>query len=206
VGGFRINNIRIIEREVVNKGFFKNKKMVLFPNHKGTNQDGEIEYTDIIKFGRDEEEGRKIKGVISNMILEGLKQEGRTIKISKETEFEIDKEFVSAYITPTPNSEKILGVGTIYYGGLLSVRPVYLKEAINIETNEKFNMVNFEARLDKEGKYKEVIYPNQEGLRNKCIEEAMESFNNITQNMIDDKVSEHKDIKEGNIDEEDIER
>ena len=168
-GGFRINNIRVIEKDVLREGELTTKKYVLFPQHKVEKQNGENEYIDIITFGQNEEEGKKIKRVISNMIVKALDDKDKTSKIAKETNFEIEDDLVKAYINPTSNSEKVLGVGVIYYGGLISIKPIFLKEAINSETNEKFNAINFESRADKEGKY-------NEGLRKKCIEVAMESL------------------------------
>lgn len=176
IGGFRINNIRVVEKENIKNGNLITRNVVLFPQHKSVNKDGENEYKDIISFGKDEEQGKKLRNVISNMIIKGLEGEDRTTKISKETDFEIDKDFVSAYINPTPNSEKILGVGSVYYGGVIGIKPVYLKEAVNSETKETFNIVNFETRVDKDSNYKEVVYPMQEGLRKKCINEAMKSL------------------------------
>lgn len=194
VGGFRINNIRVVEKEKIENGDLRTKKVVLFPQHKSINADGETEYKDIIIFGKDEEEGKKLKNVISNMIIKGLEGEERKIKIEKETDFEIDKDFVSAYINPTPKSEKIIGAGTIYYGGLISIKPVYLKEVSNSETNEMFKAINFETRVDKDGKYNEVVYPNQEGLRRKCIEEAIKSLKK-NREQLNEEAKEEQTVK-----------
>ena len=177
-GGFKLNNIKVVEREFVKNGNIGTRNIVLFPQHKGLNREGKVEYKDIVTFGKNnDEQGRMIKYVISNMILNGLEGEEKTSRITEETDFEIDKDLIGAYISPTTNSEKILGVGTIYYGGLISIKPVFLKEVINSETNEKFNVINFETRQNKEGKYNEVVYPNQEGLRNKCVNVSLESLN-----------------------------
>ena len=198
-GGFRINNIRVVERQIANEnGELESKNFVSFPQHKGVNKDGETQYKEIVSFGGDEEQGRKIKSVLSNMILKGLEGEEKTNKITKETDFEIDKELLGAYINPTPNSEKILGVGSIYYGGLLSIRPVFVKEAVNSEKNEKFNTISFETRTDKEGNYNEVVHPTEEGLRKKCVEVAMESIKKNKEiinedNITDDKKEENKE-------------
>ncbi len=193
LGGFRINNIRVVERETLKHGDIRPIKKVLFPLHKGVNADGETEYKDIVTFGKDEEQGKKLRNVISNMIIKGLEGEERTTKISKETDFEIDKDFVSAYINPTPNSEKILGAGTVYYGGLISIKPVYLKEAINSTTNEKFNVINFETRVNKDNEYSEVVYPNQEGLRKKCVEESMKSLKKNQEQLNEDSKDEKEE-------------
>ena len=192
-GGFRINNIRVVERQIANEnGELESKKFVSFPQHKGVNKDGETQYKEIVSFGGDEEQGRKIKSVLSNMILKGLEGEEKTNKITKETDFEIDKELLGAYINPTPNSEKILGVGSIYYGGLLSIRPVFVKEAVNSEKNEKFNTISFETRTDKEGNYNEVVHPTEEGLRKKCVEVAMESIKKNKEIINEDNITDEK--------------
>ena len=175
IGGFRINNIRVAEREFPYNGELKTRKVVLFPQHQGVDQNGETEYTNIITFG-DDEQGKKLKKEISNMILEALEREERTNKVEKETDFDIDKDFVTAYINPTPNSSKTIGVGTIFYGRLIGIKPVYVREAENQETNEKFNVINFESRVNKEGEYAEVVHPTQEGLRKKCVEDSMKSL------------------------------
>lgn len=192
-GGFRINNIRVIERETIKNGNMVTQNVVFFPQHKGTNKDGENEYKDIVTFGKDEEQGKKLRNVISNMIIKGLEGEEKTTKISKETDIEIDKDFVSAYINPTPNSEKILGAGTVYYGGLISIKPVYLKEVTNSETNEKFNVINFETRINKDNEYSEVVYPNQEGLRKKCVEESMKSLKKNKEQLNEDSKDEKEE-------------
>lgn len=193
-GGFRINNIRVVERETIKNGKLINRNVVFFPQHKGVNANNETEYKDIVNFGKDEEQGKKLKNIVSNMILKALEGEERTTKTSKETDFEIDKDFVSSYINPTPNSEKILGAGTIYYGGLMSINPVYLKEAVNSETKESFNVINFETRVNKDGEYNEVVHPTQDGLRKKCVEEAMKSLKKNREQLAED-VKEEKENK-----------
>lgn len=60
-GGFRINNIRVIERETIKNGNMVTQNVVFFPQHKGTNKDGENEYKDIVTFGKDEEQGKKLE-------------------------------------------------------------------------------------------------------------------------------------------------
>lgn len=191
LGGFRINNIRVVEQESNNNENLTTRNVVFFPQHIGINADNETVYKDIVNFGKDEEQGKKLKSLISNMIIKALEGKNRIIKISKETDFEIDKNFVSAYITPTPNSKKILGAGTIYYGGLISINPVYLKEAVNSKDKEHFNLINFETRTNSNGEYYEVVHTTQKGLRKKCIEEAMKSLKKNRE-----QLKENEEVKE----------
>ena len=171
LGGIRIDNIRVEERGQDKKYLFAD-----LPTRKGQNKEGENTYYDLISFyPGDEHKASKLKRAIQNAIIKAYEGQERTTKVEKETDFEIDKEKVKAYINPV-KSEKIKGAGTIYYGDILSIKPVYLKEIENKETGNKANVINLEARKDKDGNYKEIVYPIETGLRAKMINACEDSY------------------------------
>lgn len=158
IGGVKIDNIKVSERS----GY----TFVDFPNRKGEDKNGETMYRDIVRFyPNDEEKAKKLKNAISNCILNAFKEADKTVQFEKETSFQIDKSKVGAYINPI-ESAKAQGVGTIYYGDILAIQPVFLKD----------KYINFESRQNKEGEYKEIVYPIETGLKGKMYQAALNSY------------------------------
>lgn len=178
IGGIVIDNVRVVEREYENDGEKRTGTFVDFPQHKGKDKDGQDKWTPIASFGnsQNEESGEKIKKAVISIVLEAYKTQEKTARIEKETDIEYDKDKVNAYIRPV-DSEKIKGAGSIYYGNILTINPVFLKEVVNKETQEKSLFMNLKQRKDKENNYKDIVYPVEKGLRAKFNEVCINSYN-----------------------------
>lgn len=196
IGGIKIDNIKIIKRMYEKAGKKEIGTFVEFPKQKRQDKEGNIVYKNIVTFrGKDDEETKKIQNFIKNTILQGYKLEEKTTKVMRESDFTYNDEYIKANIDPTPNSDKILGVGLILYGGIMEIQPVFLKAFVNKITNEPFKTINFEQIQDKEGNYKEIVYPIKEGLRSK-IRDAVEEAISIESNEKFTSIEESEFYKE----------
>lgn len=178
IGGIVIDNVRVCEREYEKDGEKRTGTFVDFPQHKGKDKDGKDKWTPIALFGnsKDEEIGTLLKKDVISVVIEAYKKSEKTVKVEKITDIDYDKDKINAYIRPV-DSEKIKGAGSIYYGDILTINPVFLKEIQNKETGDKNLVINLEQRKDKENKYKDIVYPVEKGLRAKFNEACINSYN-----------------------------
>lgn len=178
IGGIVIDNVRVVEREYEKDGEKRTGTFVDFPQHKGKDKDGQDKWSLIASFGnsQNEELGEKIKKAVISTVLEAYKSKEKTSKFFKETDIEYDNDKVNAYIRPV-DSEKIKGEGSIYYGNILTINPVFLKEGVSKESGEKTLFISLEQRKDKENNYRDIVYPVEKGLRAKFNEVCINSYN-----------------------------
>lgn len=174
IGGIKIDNVRVSERS----GYL----FVDLPQKKDI-KDGETIYKDMVSFGngKDEEYDKKVRNAVLNTVLKAYEKEGKTTVEERETDFNFDNDKISSYVRPV-NSEKIKGVATLYYGNVLRINPVFLKEIENRETHENNLILNFVQHLDKEGKYNDIVYPIEKGLRTKFLNSCIEQYEKNIEN------------------------
>ena len=168
IGGIKIDNVRINNRG----GYI----FVDLPQKK-EEINGEVVYKDIISFGngKDKEYSKKLKNAVLNTVLKAYEKEGKVTSEERKTDFDFDSTKVQSYVKNV-DSEKIKGVATLYYGNVIAIKPIFLKEIENKETKEKNLILNFLQYKDKNGEYKDIVYPIEKGLRKKFLDVCIEEY------------------------------